>query len=109
MPAPILVTPGDDLAISLTLYENGIAAVFTGATIYATIQNGQGRQIVASALQSSSATGASWGTGVVVCEFARANTTGLSPIDAWLEIEVIRSGKKKTWPLFPIEVQQGSI
>ena len=109
MPAPILVTAGDDLAISLTLYENGVAAVFTGGTISAAIQDGRGRQIVVSTAQSSSATGAAWATGVVVCEFARATTTGLSPIDAWLEIEVIRSGKKKTWPLFPIEVQQGSI
>ena len=109
MSALILVTPGDDLAISLTLYESGIPAVLTGATIYAAIQDGLGRQIVSSAVQSSTATGASWPVGIVVCEFASANTTKLSPKDAWLEIEVIRGGKKKTWPLFPVEVQKGSI
>lgn len=109
MSQPPLVTPGDDIAITRDLYEDGILANLTGATIYAALQNARGRQYIASTLQSSSASGAAWATGRVVVEFTAAQSIALRRGDAWLEIEVIRGGKKKTWPLFHIEVQQGSI
>ena len=104
-----IVTPGDDIAITRDLYENGILADLSSATIYAALQNARGRQYISSTLQSSSAAGAAWTTGRVVIEFSAAQSIVLRRGDAWLEIEVIRAGKKKTWPLFLIEVQQGSI
>lgn len=104
-----IVTPGDDIAITRDLYESGILVNLTGATIYAALQNARGQQYIATTLQSSSASGAAWATGRVVAEFTSAQSIALNRGDAWLEIEVIRSGKKKTWPLFYIEVQQGSI
>lgn len=109
MSQPPIVTPGDDIAITRDLYENGILADLSSATIYAALQNGRGQQYITATLQSSSSVGASWSTGRVVIEFSAAQSIALRRGDAWLEIEVIRSGKKKTWPLFMVEVQQGSI
>lgn len=104
-----IVTPGDDIAITRDLYEDGVLVNLTGATINAALQNARGQQYIATTLQSSSTSGASWATGRVVVAFTAAQSIALNRGDAWLEIEVIRSGKKKTWPLFLIEVQQGSI
>lgn len=110
MPLPILVTAGDDITIPLPpLYENGAAAVLTGATIYAAIQDGCGGQLVAPALQSSSSAGADWPNGIVVAKFARATTGNLQPIDAWLEIQATRSGEVKTFELIPLRIQLGCI
>ena len=109
MPQPPIITPGDDIALVQDLYENGVLVNVSGATIYAALQDSRGKQLVASTLQSSSASGAAWSTGRVVCEFSASATGSLQRGDAWLEIEVTRSGKKTTWPLFELEVQQGSI
>lgn len=106
--API-VTNGDDIALVQDLYENGALVDLSSATIKAAIQDSFGSQLISSTVQSSSASGASWSTGRVVCEFPSTATTALQRGDAWLEIEVIRSGKKTTWPLFAIEIQTGSI
>jgi len=104
-----IVTPGDDIALVQDLYENGVLVDVSSATIYAALQDSRGKQLVVSTLQSSSASGAAWATGRVVCEFSASVTIALQRGDAWLEIEVTRSGKKTTWPLFQIEVQKGSI
>lgn len=106
--API-VTPGDDIALVQDLYENGALVNLSSATIYAALQDSRGRQLIATTLQSSSSSGAAWTTGRVVVEFTAAQSIVLQRGDAWLEIEVTRSGKKTTWPLYEIEVQQGSI
>lgn len=106
--API-VTNGDDIALVQDLYENGTLVDLSAATIYAAIQDSFGNQIIASRQQSSSASGAAWGAGRVVCEFPSSVTASLPRGDAWLEVEVTRSGKKTTWPLFSIEIQSGSI
>lgn len=104
-----IVTPGDDIALVQDLYENGALVDVSAATIYAALQDSRGTQLVSSTLQSLSASGAAWATGRVVCEFPASKSTSLRRGDAWLEIEVIRAGKRTTWPLFEIEVQQGSI
>lgn len=104
-----IVTPGDDIALVQDLYENGVLVDVSSATIYAAIQDSRGTQYIASTLQSSSASGAAWATGRVVCEFPASATIALTRGDAWLEVEVTRAGKKTTWPLFQLEVQQGSI
>ena len=109
MPQPPIITPGDDIALVQDLYENGILVNVSAATIYAALQDSRGNQLIASTLQSSSASGAAWSTGRVVCEFPASATGSLQRGDACLEIEITRSGKKTTWPLFELEVQQGSI
>ena len=104
-----VITTGDDLALALTLLENGVPANLSSATIKAAIQDGNGRLIVPVAVQSSSAAGASWSAGIVVCEFTAANAAGLQFGDVFLEIEVTRGVKKTTWPLEKYQVQRGAI
>lgn len=109
MPQAPIVTPGDDIALAQDLYENGALVNVSSATINAAMQDSRGRQLIATTAQTSAASGAAWATGRVVVEFTAAQSIALQRGDAWLEIEVIRAGKKTTWPLFPLEVQQGSI
>jgi hypothetical protein len=109
MPQPDTITVGDDLALIVDLYENGVLVDVSAATIRAALQDGLGNVLIASTAQSSSASGASWSTGRVVCEFTAAQSSALRRGDAWLEVEVTRSGKKTTWPLIPFVVQQGAI
>jgi hypothetical protein len=103
-----VITPGDDLALVNDLYEDGALGNLSAATIRACIQDGTGNRIVDWASQSPSASGAAWATGRVVCEFSSANSLALCPSDAFLEIEVTRSGKVTTWPLIGYDVQQGA-
>ena len=105
MPAAQIVTPGDDIALVQDLYENGSLVDVSSATITAAIHDGNGCSIIARTAQSSSASGASWATGRIVCEFAASVTTALQIGTVFLEIAVTRSGKRTTWPLVELEVQ----
>jgi hypothetical protein len=109
MPQVQIITPGDDLALVQDLYENGLLVDVSAATINAAIQDSFGNILIASTSQSSSASGAAWATGRVVCEFTSAQSAVLSRGNAWLEIEVIRSAKRTTWPLIPLDVQATAI
>lgn len=110
MPQDPLLTPGDNLSLIRTLYEDGVAASLTGATVFAAIQDKNGNAYISSTAQVSTATGADWPNGVLVCEFSQAQSLLLPRSgDCWLEIEVTRSGKKATWPLIRCELQAPSI
>lgn len=109
MAVPIL-TPGDDASLAVTLFMAGVALNVTGTTIEAAIQDGLGCQMIAATTQSSSTSGASWSTGLVVVEFTAAQTAGLQRGDAFLEIQqTLGTGAKRTWPLIPLEIQAGVI
>jgi hypothetical protein len=109
MPAPI-VTTGDDVLVTVTLYDNGAPVNVTAGSISACIQDGLGNQLVTSTAQSSGTAGASFSTGVVVCYFPASICGSLRRGDAWLEVQWTNgSGIKRTWPLIALEVQQGSI
>jgi hypothetical protein len=105
MPQVQIITPGEDVSLTEDLYEKGILAVLSSATIRACLQDAHGRQILPWTLQSSSASGADWASGRVVCEFPSTITSSLSRGDAWLAIEVVRSGKIAVWPIIQLEVQ----
>lgn len=107
MPLPQVITPGDDIAIVQDLYEDGELADLSGATITAALQDGDGRVLLPRTAQSSSASGAAWAEGRVVCEFTAASSLSLSQGTVYLEINVTRSAKRTTWPLIEIEVQAG--
>lgn len=107
MPLPQIITPGDDIAIVQDLYEDGALPDLSAATITAALQDGDGRALLPRTDQSSSASGAAWATGRVVCEFTAAVGLALSQGTVYLEINVTRSGKRTTWPLIEIEVQAG--
>lgn len=107
MPQAQVITPGDDIAIVQDLYEDGALVNLTGATIEAVLQDGCGCELLPRATQSSGATGASWATGRVVCEFSAANGETLKRGTAYLEINVTRSGRRVTWPLIEVEIQAG--
>lgn len=107
MPLPQVITRGDDIAITEDLYEDGSLVNLTGATVEAAIQDGNGRQLLPRTAQSSSASGAAWATGRVVCEFSSDESVVLCRGTAYLEINVTRSGKRTTWPLIELEVQAG--
>ena len=109
MAADPIVTVGDDISLTRGMYEGGVLTNLSGATIVAAIQDGDGNILVGPVTQSSSATGASWTGGIVVCEFPAALTTGLPIGFVSLEIEVTRAGKKNTWPLIDLQVQPASI
>lgn len=105
MPLPQLVTIGDDIAIVQDLYEDGALVDVSAATISAAIQDGTGCPILPLTAQSSSASGAAWATGRVVCEFTAATSVALKRGSAWLQIVVTRSAKRTTWPLISLDVQ----
>lgn len=96
---------GNDWRLGVTLYENGAALSVTGTTIEAVIRDANGYNLL-QATQSSSTTGASWGSGVVVLAFAAADTASfLRDVEYYVEIRVTAGdGTRKTWPLLPVLV-----
>lgn len=102
-----VITPGDDIAIVQDLYEDGVLVNLSAATIDAVLQDGCGHELIPRVAQSSATTGAAWATGRVVCSFTAAASGNLQRGTVYLEINVTRAGKRKTWPLIEIEVQAG--
>lgn len=103
------ITSGDDLSITVTLYEGGVVYDASGKTVYAAFTDGRGRQIIGQTIQSAGTTGAAWGTGVIVCVFTAQQALALDRNSYFLEIQVVAGGLKSTWPLIPLEVQVGVI
>jgi hypothetical protein len=106
-----LITRGDDASITLDLAVDGAAVNASTSSISAALQNQFGQAVISATAQSSSAVGAAWATGVVVVEFSPEQTASLSPgIGYRLEVqETLSTGKKRTYPLIDVEVQQGTI
>ena len=103
------VMAGDDIARTVTIYDGATAFNFTGATVYAAVTDGKQRQYSGPTLQSSSASGASWGTGVLVVEFSNTYSQNLNLGTVFLEIQITLSGKKYSPQLIPFSVELGVI
>lgn len=109
---PLEVFTADDWDITVTLKKDGAAYdVSTATDISAAVVSDDGTNpttIIAATSMSAVATGADWANGVVVCEFAAANTD-VSPQNAFLEIQVTLGGKKTTWPRNNVVIKKGTI
>ena len=102
----------DDWDVTVTLKKDGVAFDVSSATnISASVVDSDGtnpQTVVAAVTLDSGATGADWANGVVVAEFAAANTD-VTPGNAFVEIQVTLSGKKTTWPRNNIVIKKGTI
>lgn len=97
---------GDDWRLGVTLWENGAVFDASGATIKAALRDGNGFLALDAVAQSSSTTGATWASGVVVAAFPAATTAAVGrEAEYYLELQVTTSGGlKKTWPWLPVLV-----
>lgn len=109
---PLEVFTADDWDIAITLNKDGSPFdVSTATDISAAIVDSDGNNpqtVVAAVSLSAGATGADWANGVVVAEFAAANTD-VTPQNAYIEVQVTLGGKKSTWPRNNIVIKKGTI
>lgn len=109
-PISSVLTSGDPVYLTRTIYEDGVALSLTGYTIRAAFQNGQGLALTSAVAQVSSTAGAVWASGVLAIAMTAAQAAGLSRGDAYLEIELTSpAGLVRTLPLARCEVQSGVI
>lgn len=104
-----IVTTGDPIEVKVTLWNDGAVQSLVG-TIKAAVQDGNGNELIAATIQSSSTTGANWTTGVVAIYFP-ASVNSLTRGDAYIELQYTATsdGIPRTWPLIHIWVQSGVI
>jgi len=102
-----VVTQSDDVLVILHLQRNGKPFNVAAATaIDAAIVDAAGAAVVASAAMSSGHAEADWANGIVACEWASANTGGITAIDQlWIEVQVTIGGKKRTWKKVQVQGQ----
>lgn len=104
---------GDDWELTITIRKNGVAFDASSGTINAAVVQvigGRPTTIIAATAQSEVATGADWANGVIIVEFASAATGTVNVYDnLFIELQVDKGGKKTTWPLQKITVQEGTI
>jgi len=107
------VFTGDDWDISITLKKDGVAFDVSAATeILGSVVDSDGTTvstIIGTVTADSGATGADWANGIVVLEFANANTASLDPQKGWVEIQVTIASKKTTWPRPSLDIKEGTI
>ena len=81
---------GDDLALQVTVTKDGaVLAVSGGATVRAALIHAATKEVIGPAACDSGATGADWDNGVIVAEFAAADTVDMLPGPQILEIEIL--------------------
>ena len=103
---------GDDWDISVTLKVDGVATDVSGATsikaAITTVSDTNPTTIISEVTLDSGATGADWANGVVVAEFAAANTD-ITPGIYAVEVQVESGGKKRTWPRVQFQASKGTV
>ena len=99
---------GKYFAEELTFTLRGVAEVLTSATITATVLDADKDVVlIAATSQSSGATGASWGTGVVVFEFGATATDDVTASqDGWVRINITLGGVPLTYLDVPIWIEK---
>ena len=105
---------GDDWDIFATLKRNGLVEdVSTATDISAAIvssDDANAKLLIDAPTQNSGAAGADWANGIVVVEIPRANTAITTYGKVYLELQITKDGKKKTWGTrSPINVRKGLI
>jgi hypothetical protein len=103
---------GDDWTIPVTLKKNGSVFDVSGGTVTAAVVKLNGDTptvLIDDTVQSEVATGADWTNGIVIVEFAKANTDISTTGDHWLEVQVEKAGKTETWPRARIKINQGYV
>ncbi len=108
-PAQCAAVANDDWWLSFTLYEDGVPAVLTGASIQVGIRSLNDVAIVNPVVQSSASTGANWAVGLIIVSIPASATVALIKMEYFLEIQVLLNGRFHTWPLVPVEVIQATI
>lgn len=108
MTIPVLVT-GDDFALPVNLTANEVAVNVAGATITAGIVGTDHAALHLQGIaQSSGATGANWGAGLVAVEFTAAQTAAIVATGAALIELQVASPAKATW-FIPIQIVRGHV
>lgn len=103
---------GDDWRLGVNLWENGAVFDASGGTIKAALRDGNGFLVLDPVTQSSSTTGATWATGIVVVAFPAASTSAVArEAEYYLELQFTSTvgGLKKTWPWLPVLVSVAGI
>ena len=108
------ITRGDDVSIPITLLDSsGAARDVSAATISASlvsVASGSRTSYVGPAAQAAGATGADWANGVVIAQFAAADTVSLPAGDTivLLELQITLAGERQTkWA--EVFVREGTI
>lgn len=105
------IVTGDDVAIPVTLSINGVAVDLSGATIKANLvsKDHTVKFMLTDTAQSEAHPNADWVNGVVVIEFAAADTGAITEIGKCLiEIEVATPAER-TWFVSGLKVVTGLV
>lgn len=101
---------GDDLSHLVTIYDGAVVYDFSAASsVSCAMTDGYQRQYIGPTAQSSGASGAAWSTGALIVEFPSLYSYNLTRGDVWLEIQIIKGGKRYSPPLLRLEVETGVI
>lgn len=117
MPTNLAITPyrvrgmtGDTLTFSFTLYADGSPANLTGYSIQSAVRNMSKVMAIGPYTQSSSASGANWGSGIVVVTIPYPDTEQLFENTYYLDILTYQSSVGyRTWPLVRLDLDQYTI
>lgn len=114
MSARNIVRTGYDYVRKYTFTLDGAAENLSTATIKASLKSAdKSVELIADTSQDSAATGAAWGTGDVVLQFAAAATAAIDTAyigqSAWIEVAVTLSGKRLAYDDIPVVIEKGYV
>ena len=105
-----IIRSGYDAAIPVRIRVGGVNEPLTGYTIKACLKDrAKLVELITDTVQSSSADGADWTNGLLIVEFPLTATGGLTPDSAWIEIAVIRNGKRLPVNDVPVTIETGYV